>query len=429
MSTTKYQPKTPPDLRIPPSTHTVDVSIINTTSTIRGAKTTDFFGPHIKGHDWLAAPVFSFLIQHHGPDGTRTLLFDLGIRKDWWNSAPALVDHLRSINPPWTLDTKKSVLEILNDANNIEISTIEAIIWSHHHFDHTGDASTFPPSTALIVGPGVTKTLLPGYPDNPNSTLLKSDYANRTLIELDFTSTSPSNPKHSFPTLQISNLPAIDYFADGSFYLHTPGHAIGHICGLARVTADTNDKDSFILLAGDAFHHPGELRPSDWLTIPDTLNERYEAVNASKCPPKDQSTSTYIDGHLFARLLPQAVLGEGECKGKGDGCLGLGTFYAPSGSCACHTGTLEKRCAANVEGGEEEEVTAKWHHDPNEAARTLHKLQEFDAQDNIFVMAAHDESLLDVVDFFPARLNGLLGRDGRIRRGVGFWLILWMGWK
>ena len=276
------------------------------------------------------------------------------------------MDHLKSINPPWTLDTKKSVPEILND-NNIDISTIEAIIWSHHHFDHTGDPSTFPPSPALIVGPGVTKTILPGYPDNANSTLLASDSANRTLIELDFAPTSPPNPNPNktpssnpkFPTLQISNLPAIDYFADGSFYLlHTPGHAIGHICGLARATVGTNDKDSFILLAGDAFHHPGELRPSDWLTNPDTLNERYESIDLTSSP-KDQSTSTYIDGHLFARLLPQAVLGEGECNGKGDGCLGLGSFYAPSGSCACHTGTLEKRCAANVEGGEEEEVTAK----------------------------------------------------------------------
>ena len=171
------------------------------------------------------------------------------------------------------MDTTKSVREILedvNDTNTVDINTVEAIIWSHHHFDHTGDVSTFPPSTDLIVGPGVTESLLPGYPDSPNSTLLKSDYTNRNLMELDFTSTTGTkNNFKTFTTLQVGQFPAIDYFNDGSFYLlNTPGHALGHICGLARVTcedASPGSKNSFILLAGDAFHHVGEIRPSNWL--------------------------------------------------------------------------------------------------------------------------------------------------------------------
>ncbi len=37
----------------------------------------------------------------------------------------------------------------------------------------------------------------------------------------------------------LENSPAVDYFGDGSFLpLDGPGHAIGHLCGLARTTVD-----------------------------------------------------------------------------------------------------------------------------------------------------------------------------------------------
>lgn len=47
---------------------------------------------------------------------------------------------------------------------------------SHWHFDHIGDMSTFPSSTKIIVGPGFKENSLPGYPANPKSTLLETDY-------------------------------------------------------------------------------------------------------------------------------------------------------------------------------------------------------------------------------------------------------------
>ncbi|KAK4210334.1 hypothetical protein QBC37DRAFT_322319 [Rhypophila decipiens] len=363
----------PPDKHIPLSPHTVSVSIINTTSTIHGAKTCDFFGPPIKGHKWLAAPVFCFLLQHnehepstgrHIPGKTRRLLFDLGIRKDWWNSAPSLVNTLRSIrDPPWTLETKES---IHNCASNIDIDTIEAIIWSHHHFDHTGDPSLFPLSTALIVGPGVSDSLLPGYPDGPDSSLLKSDYEGRELIELDFdphVDTDTDNNEEAvvsgekrFKTLTIGQLAAIDYFGDGSLYLlDTPGHAVGHICALARVTSSTrmDTPDTFVLLAGDAFHHPGELRPSEWLRIPDKL-----AVTVDRDPKSQVSPESHA----------HTIIDSSDSGMKGP--------VSPA---------LQKR-----KDGQ------RWHHDPVRAAQTLHRLQEFDAQKNILVLAAHDESLLDL---------------------------------
>jgi hypothetical protein len=48
---------------------------------------------------------------------------------------------------------------------------------SHWHFDHIGDMSKFPNSVNNVVGPGFKENLLPGYPSNPDSALLESDYA------------------------------------------------------------------------------------------------------------------------------------------------------------------------------------------------------------------------------------------------------------
>lgn len=56
-------------------------------------------------------------------------------------------------------------------------TAIGAIIWSHWHWDHIGDASKFPSSVDIVVGPGFKKNLLPGYPENPEGVVLASDLA------------------------------------------------------------------------------------------------------------------------------------------------------------------------------------------------------------------------------------------------------------
>lgn len=62
-------------------------------------------------------------------------------------------------------------------ASSAIIQDIEAIIWSHSHFDHVGDPSTFPPSTDLIVSPGFKKA--------PESGLLDSDTRGRNFREIE----------------------------------------------------------------------------------------------------------------------------------------------------------------------------------------------------------------------------------------------------
>lgn len=40
----------------------------------------------------------------------------------------------------------------------------------------------FPDSTDLVVGPGFTKSFLPGWPENPNSPILSKDTACVPLV-------------------------------------------------------------------------------------------------------------------------------------------------------------------------------------------------------------------------------------------------------
>jgi metal-dependent hydrolase (beta-lactamase superfamily II) len=70
---------------------------------------------------------------------------------------------------------KKDVSEILLEGG-MDLQKINAVIWSHHHWDHTGDMSKFPTTTELVVGPDMPAKLWPGYPVNKESYLLESDY-------------------------------------------------------------------------------------------------------------------------------------------------------------------------------------------------------------------------------------------------------------
>ncbi|KAJ2974688.1 hypothetical protein NUW58_g8577 [Xylaria curta] len=124
----------PLDLHIPSSTSTVNVSIIDTGTTFKGLRTTPFIEPEIPGHEYMAAPCFSFLIQH--PTQNRTLVFDLGIKKDWNNWPKPLLDGISASGAIPIVP--KDVREVL-DEHGIDAKTIEGVVWSHSHLDHVGD--------------------------------------------------------------------------------------------------------------------------------------------------------------------------------------------------------------------------------------------------------------------------------------------------
>ena len=115
--------KMSPSLNIPESSSTVDISIIDTTSRIR-LPSSSLFQPSIKGNETLDAPAYSFLIEH--PANGRKLLFDLGLRKDWQNLAPAFSDMVKEGHG--TVQIEKNVAEILVEGG-VKLEDIEALIW------------------------------------------------------------------------------------------------------------------------------------------------------------------------------------------------------------------------------------------------------------------------------------------------------------
>lgn len=167
------------------------------------------------------------------------------------------------------------------------------------------------------------------------------------MREIDFSSAKSS--------LKYGAFRAVDFFGDGSFFLlDTPGHAVGHMAGLARTTTNP---DTFIFMGGDVCHHGGEIRPSPYLPIPNQL-QSYEQGSF----PSQQNAC--LDGALYRRLNEKRGRKPDE------------TFFDP--------------------------VLAV---DIPRAIQSINEAQEADAQDNVFFVFAHDMRIFDVVDFFPKPVN------------------------
>ncbi|KAJ5497537.1 hypothetical protein N7463_009524 [Penicillium fimorum] len=340
-SQTKSAPKSAPSLNIPPSLATVDVRVIDTYTNLY-LNSSLFWQPPLEGFDGLDAPVYSFLISH----GDTQVVFDLGVRSDWENYAPHIVSLIRATT---TVTRGNDVAVILDDdANgsgmvNVRSSDISAVIWSHNHFDHIGNMATFPSTTDLVVGPGVRAISVPGWPADPASVVLASDTEDRTVREISFASGD------STAGLKIGQFDAVDYFDDGSFYLlDAPGHAVGHICALARTTPDT-----FVLMGADACHHASLLRPTEYMPLPVSVPIGIQG----SCP-----------GDVLAALISSRNISP---------CSPLFT----------------------VAGG-------PVFLDQGEAAETVRKIQELDAHDGVFVVLGHDRSLRTRIPMFPEKLNG-----------------------
>nr|A0A097ZPE4.1 RecName: Full=Cytochrome P450 monooxygenase andK; AltName: Full=Anditomin synthesis protein K; Flags: Precursor [Aspergillus stellatus]BAP81865.1 AndK [Aspergillus stellatus] len=328
--------KVPPTLAIPASSSTVEVRVINTRTIMRTDHSLLWKSP-VEGFKGLDLPIYAFLISN----GNRHIIFDLGLRQDYENLPPRIAGLLK--NAPYIV-TEANVSEILDsDDTGLDIKgrDIEAVIWSHHHYDHTGDPSTFPPSTKLVVGPGVLSLTGGGYPKNPNTTVLETDLSGRKIQEISFDAQADSSVK-------VGPFDGVDYFGDGSFYLlNAPGHSVGHMCGLARVTTAP---DTFIFMAADGCHHPGAIRPSEYMALP--------------------------------RDIPKSLVRK------------LRTAEADSGG--------------KAQDGDTKPLLPflpALFPDYTQAMETVEKIKQLDACDNVFVILPHDGSLLGAIDFFPRPIN------------------------
>ncbi|KAK5064638.1 hypothetical protein LTR84_000472 [Exophiala bonariae] len=334
-----------PKLNIPASSVSISVKIIDA-STISNVPAHALVTPMVPGYKTASpAPSYCFLLEH--PSGQK-VLFDLGIRKDWQNLAPAIVERFKKVGHQPSAE--KNISEVLDDAG-VGKENVNAVIWSHAHWDHIGDMSTFGPETELVVGPGFKDFFL-GEGDGKNSALgsvQSSDVEGRTVREIQFQGVGIG---------KIGKFPAFDYFQDGSLYLlDTPGHCVAHLCALVRTTTNP---DTFVFLGGDAAHHCGEVRPSAYVPMPEPILKTTAKTSVNQhdqlpaCPG-----SWYEDLQISRDRDPK------------------GPLWQPA-----------------------------FGHNMEEVMTTIQSMQEYDGDESVFVILAHDPSLRSSeVRFFPQEIN------------------------
>jgi hypothetical protein len=120
--TTNHADGTRIDLSIPPSSASVTVKIIDIAS-VNNVPSHALFTPPVKGIDVHGAPSFCFLIEH---SSGQKVLFDLGIRKDWENLAPAITERFKKVGHQPVAE--KNVSELL-DEFGVGKDNVNAVIW------------------------------------------------------------------------------------------------------------------------------------------------------------------------------------------------------------------------------------------------------------------------------------------------------------
>lgn len=216
----------------------------------------------------LTVPSMSFLITHPGPSAPyliknrnssekqMRILFDLGLRANKDAYMPEQQAHLDSRTP---FKLGPSIASALS-AGRLTHADIDAVIFSHVHYDHHGDPADFPDSS-FVVGHGALDVLKHGLGGIASHQHFDPDLlpTSRTL-ELPPANTSPPwRPLGPFPD-------ALDLFGDASaFLIDAPGHLPGHVNLLCRL-----GPARWVYLAGDAAHDvrllTGEKRIGTWRT-------------------------------------------------------------------------------------------------------------------------------------------------------------------
>lgn len=349
-------PEKAPSLCIPAGTNTCTVSMIDTTCSLTVPADT-LVEPPIKGHELMNFPTYAFHIQHD--DSGRQLLFDLGCRKDFWNLPAPIAEVIDRKVPGIRVD--KDLADILV-GGGMDLSKLEAAIVSHHHYDHTGNPSSFPRSMALIFGPGFSKSFMPGYPSKSDSPFHEDAFEGREVIELSFDDSQ-----------LVAGYRAKDYFDDGSMYiLDTPGHAIGHISALVRTTYN-----SYVFLGADICHFGGSFRPTPYVPLPPSLSS--VDLCRDENPPRDHPFSTFT---------------------------------------CCHPNPDRARTVPYYEPCSRED---SWYVNPREAKASIDRLQVLDASEKVLVLIAHDPVAAKVLPLFPeGTLNGWLEAGWKQKLRWGF---------
>jgi hypothetical protein len=94
----------------PPSNNTVRVRMLDTTS-VMSLDASSFVKPVMPGHEIMSVTTVAFLIENERL--SKKAMFDLGTRKDYWNSPPFTLTRIEAAIPGVRVD--KDVTEILKN--------------------------------------------------------------------------------------------------------------------------------------------------------------------------------------------------------------------------------------------------------------------------------------------------------------------------
>lgn len=219
-------------------------------------------------------PCMAFLVEHP----KKKFMFDLGLRAAPEKYIPEIQSHLPNRQP---VTHRPSAPEILK-ANNIDPTTLSAVILSHVHWDHHGDPVEFP-SARFFVGHESLDVLAHGLrgrgshshfdPDlfqhNSHTEFAEPQIGQSIYTRSDrdaaLSSLHGADQDHAPVWEALGPFPfAADLYGDKSIYLvPAPGHLPGHVNLLCRVSAD-----KWIYLGGDAYHDirlvTGEKQIATW---------------------------------------------------------------------------------------------------------------------------------------------------------------------
>lgn len=198
-------------------------------------------------------PTMSWVIEHKAM--RKRVLFDLGIRKDIENYTPGIFHRLRNVI---RVEVQQDVAESLTQQCIDPRTEIDAVIFSHLHWDHIGNPNQLGPQTKFYIGPGAAHLICgpDSYPSNPDSWYDSQLLPRDRMVELPFAGDNCFwKPFGPFPE-------AHDFFDDGSLYIiNAPGHCPGHINLLAHIS------EGWVLLAGDSSHDVGILHGTQEIAV------------------------------------------------------------------------------------------------------------------------------------------------------------------